>query len=154
MCGVRERDSTGPSLFPSFPSKSSGPKAQETSHSVSDAGLGRAKAGCDQRCCSRDLLKSMFVSPSSPEKSRYMIAAHNHYSRKVPVIVNSENHQLIYLLASLMIASKNYLPLKGKSNGWNKKVYKEIYHSTTQNHGAVWFKTEKLIFPQCHNFSS
>lgn len=89
----------------------------------------------------------MFALLSSTEKCQYIIAAHNSYGRKVLVILSAENRQLIYLLASLTIASKNYHPLKRKPDGWDKNVYKEIYHSTTQNHGTVWLKTKELTFP-------
>ena len=44
-------------IVPRFLSKRSGPKSQETSHSLSEAGLGRTIAGYSQWCCSRDWLK-------------------------------------------------------------------------------------------------
>lgn len=99
-------------MFPGFPSKRSGPKSQETSHSLSEAGLRRTIAGYNQWCCSRDLLKYMLALLSSTEKCQYIKETHNSYSSKVLVILSAENHQLICLLASLTIASNNYFPLK------------------------------------------
>lgn len=57
-------------------------------------------------------------------------STHNCYSREVLVVLSAENHTLIYLLASLAIASWIYLTLKRKPDG--QKVCREIYHSTIQ----------------------
>lgn len=94
----------------------------------------------------------MFALQYTTEKCHCITAAHDTYTRNVLVSLSAENHQLIYLLASLMIASKNYLPLKSTTNNKQmdriKSFTKKFIIVQRKTMAQCGLKKQRSLFPK------
>lgn len=86
------------------------------------------------------------------EKCHCITAAQDTYSRHVLVSLSTENHQLIYLSASLMIASKNYLPLKSTTTSKQmdriKRSTKKFIIAQHKTMAQCGLKKLRSLFPK------